>query len=156
MPEVDGLVRGLKAGNTTRTMAPKTVNVLEPPVEASIGQYHDYLTYDPDGLTNGGVPKFDPPELEHDDGFKKSVFGEFADLVHKEQVFGPPEPKSDKTKTDPCTLGWEEDQQWAAKSKPVSRDPHVYLTDRVERLEDQMDSLLDRIATHNQRAQHKI
>lgn len=27
-------------------------------VEATIGQYADYFCYDPDGLTNNGVPKF--------------------------------------------------------------------------------------------------
>ncbi len=93
------LFKGPRAGNTTQTMAPKTVNV-------------DLWT---------------PP---------------------KEEVYGPNEfPSLDDLAKRPVPK---------MVRPPVIMKKPDSLEMRVMKLEDRLDSLLDRIATHNVRSQHKI
>jgi len=97
IPPLEELFHGPKAGNTTETLAPKTVNVLEP------------------------EPAWP----------KEEIYGD-------EPVF---EPRPKKVSR----------QMFEQKSRrPESLD------DRVTKLEERLDSLLDRFARYNVKAQHKI
>ncbi len=91
------LFKGPRAGNTTQTMAPKTVNVLDPP-----------------------------------------------DWRPKEEVYGPNESLEPKPRIQ------------VSKVRPFFSKRPESLEDRVTKLEERLDFLLDRIATHNIRSQHKI
>ena len=120
-----------QAGNTTKTMTPKTVNE------------ERWITAGQSGVAlNSGSFLNNPPWTI--------------------------EPQTTQSSPEPDTLGFEEDGEWAAKSKALENDipeahtpaprldASLYLADRVDRLEEQMDSLLDRLAVYNTRAQHKI
>jgi hypothetical protein len=99
-PTPEPLFKGPRAGNTTQTLAPKTVNVLDPP-----------------------------------------------DWRPKEEIYGPD--------------GFPSLEQLAKQSPKMFRAPVIVkkpdsLEMRVMKLEDRLDSLLDRLARYNVKSSHKI
>jgi hypothetical protein len=109
------LFKGPRAGNTTTTMAPKTVNVLDPEPT----------------WNSAGDPNYVPRP--------------------KEVVYSPDEPQFEpKIKGKPALPVRQSFQDRTAAKVPLG------LENRVTKLEERVDALMDRIAVHNIRAQHKL
>jgi len=141
----------LRASNTIETLRPRDISwpTATLPGPGYAGAPADVppeieLAYSPSGMAYAApVRKTDNPPLQGR-GLPPEGFG--LEPVQQTDLFtGREQPV--KLNANVLPVNWP-----ASTNKP----PQLPLTDRVERLEEQVDALLDRIALHNVRSSHKI